>query len=425
MKIAIGFSTKNQLELTKQTWPRLLESLEKRAPGSYVDIFWCDASDDPPALNYFMEQSSRCAYAKTNICGGADAAIAWKLYHMLNSTHVGGRRYDYIGLLENDVFLDEDWFDPTMALFEKGEEDGLSVGAVSSRSYVDRVLIQRDGYAVMHNIGAGVIIFSREAAERVLRSFRTHWWPDNVRLFASISGIDLRTYACFRGSDQFVTTDWGWEAQLARHGLAALALTPAKCTMVGQNPPLEQQGLELTSGTPTVWASSDSAFERYRDNLAALRSGLHHIERPSIIHRDGASMLFFPHQLGYLAGGPQWQGALELKWSQGFGPFAYRAGEGGASLSLRISGSCAFLMTGGDAGATVEIEDTRSGFRASPSLPADQGSVVSISVPGSPVPRTLTCRMDAGAVFYGLHCDEPQVLDTQFRFGWQQLPEAM
>ena len=108
--------------------------------------------------------------------------------------------------------------------------------------------MQRDGYAVMHNIGAGVVIFTREAAEIVLRTFRTHWWPDNVKLFAQLSGIDLRTYAAFRGNEQWVTTDWGWEAQLARHGLASLALTPAKCSMIGQDPPLHEQGLELAQG---------------------------------------------------------------------------------------------------------------------------------------------------------------------------------
>jgi hypothetical protein len=32
--------------------------------------------------------------------------------------------------------------------------------------------------------------------------------------------------------------------------------------------------------------------------------------------------------------------------------------------------------------------------------------------------------MAEGAVFYGLSCDEPQMLDTTFRFDWSQLPEA-
>ena len=158
--------------------------------------------------------------------------------------------------LENDVLLDEDWFTPTMELFEKGKQDGLEVGAVSARSYVDRVLIQRDGYAVMHNLGAGMVIFTREAARAVLHSFRTHWWPANRVLFGQLAGIDLATYAAFKGGEHFVSTDWGFDAQLASRGFASLALTPAKCQMIGQKWPLKDQGLELTT--------TDKSIDRYR-----------------------------------------------------------------------------------------------------------------------------------------------------------------
>jgi hypothetical protein len=334
-----------------------------------------------------------------------------------------GANYTHIGLLENDVLLDEDWFEPTMELFEKGKADGLSVGAVSPRSYVDRVLIQRDGWAVMHNIGAGFIIFTREAAEIVLRSFRTSWWPTTRLLWAQLSGIDVATYAAFRGNEQWTTTDWQFETQLASHGLASLALTPAKCRMIGQNPPLEQQGLKLVAADdPMNW--NDEAFEIYRGNLLAIRAGVHQIELPGIIHRDGTGMLFFPHQLGNLAGLEPWQGSLELQWAQGWGPFAYRTGPGGASLSVRTSGSCSFHVTGGTTGARVAITDTRSGFNFAPDLPGGMQQFGSINVPGGPVPRQITMEMSEGAVFYGLQTADPQLLDSTFRFSWDQLPEA-
>lgn len=413
MKLALAYSTKDQVELTEQTFQRLCRYRSKS------DIIWCDGSTTEAGLAYYRDKSSFAIKCETNIRGGADSAIAWKLTTALKNPH-----YTHIGLIENDVLLDPDWLEPTMALFEKGRRDGFEVGAVSPRSYVDRILIQRDGYAVMHNVGAGAIIFTREAAEIVLRSFRTHWWPDNVRLFAQISGVDLRTYACFRGQEQFVTTDWGFEAQLARHGLATLALTPAKCQMIGQVPSLEQQGLALTTELAADGLRDDAAFNLYRANLSLLRIKHTEFESPGIIHRPNGGMLFFPHQLEYLAGS-RWAGTWGLKWTQGFGPFSYHAGPGGASLSVRVSGSCSFLISGGEAGASVTVTDLRSGFKADPLIPVFDGSMMELSVPGSPVPRTITLEASEGATVHALSTIEPQMLDASFRFDWTQLPEPV
>ena len=416
MRLAICYSTRDQVELTKQTLPRAFPG--KQPLPDYLHLLWCDGSrtEEGRAL------PSQFGLNSFRVLGGPDAAITWKLSTALRSPD----NYTHIMLLENDVLLDEDWFEPTMALFEKGKEDGLEVGAVSPRSYVDRVLIQRNGYAVMHNIGAGVVIFTREAAGIVLRTFRTHWWPDNAKLFANIAGIDLRTFAAFRGNEQWVTTDWGWEAQLARHGLASLALTPAICEMIGQNPPLEQQGLELMRPEHQLLGYQldveEARFIQYRNTLAYLRRGNWKFELPSVVHHDPSGYTFFPHQLGYI--GATWQGTLELKWSQGFGPFAYRAGPGGATLSVRISGICSFLVTGGEHGAIATVEDTRSGFKFNAPLPPDaDGQPVTISVPGGPIPRTITLKLNEGAVLYGLHTNDAQIIDTSFSFDWAQLPK--
>jgi hypothetical protein len=414
MKLAIGYSTKDRPELTNETLSRI------KLP-QHGDLYWCDGS----VTDEGRDMPRKFGYIADRVTGGADAAIAWKLSYMLNHSPAQHPSYSHIMLLENDVLLDEDWYEPTMNLFREGIRDGLAVGAVSARSYVDRVLVQRDGYAVMHNLGAGMVIFTREAAEIALRTFRTHWWPDSVRLFAMLSGVDLRTYAAFRGAENFLTTDWGWEAQLARHGLASLALTPAKCQMIGQNPPLEKQGLELTmSGAPDPLdyrALDGLCWERYVRSLARIRKGECAFELPGLVHRDGAGMLFFPHQMGALDA--SWHGTLELQWNQGYGPFAYRAGPGGASLSVHISGSASFQCSGGIAGSIVTIEDHRSGFKAQPSLPPGN-EPISIVVPGSVVPRTVRMTLGPGAVFYGLACTEPQMLDTTWKFDWDQLPRA-
>ena len=167
---------------------------------------------------------------------------------------------------------------------------------------------------------------------------------------------------------------------------------------------------------------SDSVpFRQCRASLTNLRVGIAAFELPGTIHRDGAGMLFFPHQLGALDA--LWHGTLELQWNQGYGPFAYRAGPGGASLFVRISGSASFQCSGGAAGAHVTIEDQRSGFKAQPSLPPGN-EPVSIVVPGSVVRRTVCMNLGPGAVFYGLACTEPQMLDTTWKFDWDQLPRA-
>jgi hypothetical protein len=412
MRLAICYSSKNQVELTKQTFERLCA-----ATLTDVDIIWCDGSTDPEAMKYFRDTAAAAYYAETNVLGGADASIAWKLTKTLQSK----KRYTHIMLLENDVLLDKDWFEPTMALLDKNKE-GLEVGAVSPRSYTDRILFQRDGYAVMHNIGAGAIILARDAAEIILRTFRTHWWPSTRYAFAQASGIDIGAYACFAGNAQWTTTDWGFEYQLLRAGLCSLALTPAKCQMIGQNPPLAEQGLQLTTG-PTRARRDDEKFDHFVEFMKAIR--YHHVDFSAIVpvfpsHMGG--MLFFPHQVGHLFA--QQQG-WRLKWQQGFGPFAYIAGPGGASLSVRVCGSCSFLLSGGaDIGANVSIADTHSGFKSSPQIPPFQGDFIEVSVPGGFVPRTVALGLSEGGVFYGVNCADPQVLDTSYSFDWSKLPEV-
>lgn len=417
MKLALGYSTKDQVELTKQTIEPLLRSVKAKQYGG-PDIHWCDGSDTDEGRA--MPRHYANIDVSYNVRGGADSAIAWKLSQLLAAS----QNYTHIGLIENDVLLDPDWLEPTMALFEKGAADGLRVGAVSARSYEDRVLIQRDEYAVMLNVGAGMIIMTRDAAQIVLDTFRTAYWPATRKVFAQLSGIDVATFACFRGNEQITTTDWQFEAQLARMGYATLALTPSKASMIGQVPPLHEQGLTLTQGLVEA-RRDDKAFDLYRENLRRCGpcvDGKMLSDGWPVLHREGSGLIIFPHQLGCI--GAQRSGNWRLKNSQGFGPFAYRAGQGGASLSARISGSCSFLVSGGENGATISLTDTRSGFKAEPQLPPEQGSFIEVNVPGGPVPREIILKANEGAVFYGLQTVDPQMIDTTFKFSWDQLPEV-
>ena len=135
-----------------------------------------------------------------------------------------------------------------MELFQRGKQDGFNVGAVSARCYEDRILFQRDGYAVTHNLGAGMIMFTREAAELVLANYRTVWTTENRTLFAQLSGIDIGSYWAFRGNQNFLVADWNFDRVLAAHGLASLALTPNRATMLDQD--IAPLGLKYADGNP-------------------------------------------------------------------------------------------------------------------------------------------------------------------------------
>ena len=111
MKLAIAYSTKDEVENTRQTWPRLVYSVPLLA-GTHV--FWADASETAEALEFY--RSAEVTQLTERVTGGADAAIAWKLTKALADSSC-----THIMLLENDVLLDEDWYEPTMELFEKGK----------------------------------------------------------------------------------------------------------------------------------------------------------------------------------------------------------------------------------------------------------------------------------------------------------------
>lgn len=428
-KIAIAFSTKDRVELSKQSVEPLLQ------PNKF-DLFWSDGSTSLEAENLGAQYEKKAWFQ--NVRGGADAAIAFNLTTMLGKTHCTKNDcegitikpvYDYVGLVENDVLLDPGWFEPAMELFEKGKQDGLEVGAVSARSYADRVLVQRDGYAVMHNLGAGQVIFSRYAASLVLAHFRTGWTLENRRVFAQLTGKDIGAWWAFRGSQHMLVADWGFDRVLAAHGLASLALTPAKCQMIGQEPPLEQQGLKLTDG-PVEELRDDKAFELYRERTAAIRAGELKIPCDPFLRSDDGTWTIFPHQLGMLGG--RYEGDWKLKWSQGFGPFSWESvdaehvrGYAGASMCVPITGPCVFLVSGGAKGGKIQIADEALGSDSVIDLEpqGDTGRVMQVAVPAAISYRNARLTaLSPGVVFYGITCREPQLVVPNKKFDHSWLP---
>lgn len=398
--VAIAFSTKDRTELSCQSVLSLLRP-------DLFDLYWVDGSDTI-AGQALPNDYLPYIQVRANVRGGADAAIVYGLTELLKNP-----RYDYVGLVENDVLLHPDWFGPTMALFQRGEAEGLHVGAVSARCYEDRILIQRDGYAVCHNLGAGMIIFTRRAAEIALSNFRTTFTSENRQTFGQLSGLDIGRWWAFRSGEHWLTADWGIEKTLAQCGLAALALTPSPVEMIGQVPSLAEQGLTLAT-QPVELLRNDQAFTQYRDTLQAI--ALHGIiaadETPW--HQDAFGITtIFPHQLldmpNTLIDNEFWS----LQWCQGFGPFAYRSlgpgvsvGPPWATLSFEAIGPVDILVSGAsELGVErhpkiVSISDS-TGFSCKP--PVSGPSILSIAVPSNNyTPRVVTIIADEGVVFYGL-----------------------
>lgn len=398
-KVAIAFLTKDRVELSKRTIEPLLQ------PDLY-DLWSIDGSVTREGEAFAIKNEGEFHHARLNVRGGADPAAASALTEMLKHD------YDYVGLVENDVLLHPDWFGPTFALFERGRSEGLEVGAASSRCYSDRILCQRDGYALCHNLGWGMQILTREAAQLTLKHMRTSWTTENRRTFARLSGIDIGSYWAFRTNEHWLTPDWQNDAVLASRGLASLALVPTPCEMVGQIPSLADQGLTLAT-RPVDDRRNDKAFDQFARTTAAIRAGELSINTmPARFRGDDGTEIIFSHQLDGLPNA-EWTGDWRLKWSPGLGGFAAR-GFTGSSFSSTISGTCHFMVMGGEKGGQIAVEDLKSGYVVRPQmLPEASNQVTQVVAPANVSSRMVRLTVLSGScIFYGLTCQEPQPVSS-------------
>lgn len=404
-KLTLAFSSKDRVELTQRTI--------ERVNGREIQLFWNDGSvtDD----GQYMHQVNPGGFdgvTRTRVIGGPDRAIVFALSQMLK--HSASRESaDYFGLLENDVLLDPDWLEPTMSLFDNPE--GLSVGAVSARSFEDRILIQRDGYAIMHNVGAGHVIFTREAAQIILANYRTGWWPENRAVFSQLSGLDIGKWAAFHHNEQMITADWSWDTILAAHGLATVALTPSKATMIGQELTMEQQGLKLTTGSRKDQQCDDN-FMLFRDNLQRIRSGERSIGPVDHLLRTRGGSIIFPHHAERHGG--LFSGKWTTRWNQACGPFVYVAGEG-AIFSMSVFGACAFHVAAGP----VKLHDTATGFSTEVDL-TGQDHAVTIAVPRDMQSGIVRLTFGPGACLCGIETTHEQPAWKDVTFDYSKLPEV-
>lgn len=419
MKLAISLLTADKPELVVQSSKPLMDA----AIANRFHLFVIDGSTNPDNEKLIWDMTWPAGHMHANVRGGAGAAIVYALTMMLKHEE----NYSHVALCESDVLLLAGWLD-CLDLFERGQSAGLEVGAVSARCFVDRVLIQKDNFAVMHNLGAGMIVLTRQAAQIVLDTFRTFWTSDNRRIFAQLCGIDIGPYWAFRNNEHFLTADWGWDAALAANGLASLALTPSPIKMIGQDPPLAEQGLTTATG-PVEERRNDAAFERYQATMQRIQAGALQLSVDPKFHYDvgNSTWTYFPHQTQMLGGA--YCGNWHLKEVRGFGTFGWAAGEdakpGLPLLIVPIFGSCSILVSGGKNGGKVEVVDEGSGFKADPEMPpeGENNQVLQLMVPAGIAYRTIRITaLTPGVVFYGVQTREKQPFLPNVSFDYSMLP---
>jgi hypothetical protein len=431
MNLAISLLTCDKPELVERTILPLIE----QARATKFHLFVCDGSTTEANEKAIWEMAYPTGHVLANVRGGAGAAIVYALTMMLQHKE----NYSHVGLVESDVLMAGNWCDDTLALFARARADGLEAGAVSARCYADRVLFQRDGYAVCHNLGAGMVIFTRQAAQLVLANFRTAWSTDNRRIFSQLCGMDIGSYWAFRNSEHYLTADWHWDAVLAANGLASLALTPSPVEMIGQNPPLAEQGLMIATGPVESRAVTDAyPWFKYIETLELARYGKRSLGVETQFHYNPNTTCwtYFPHQMAMLGG--KYEGDWRFKETRGWGTFAWVAAEPEKhygddpgptilfpELTVPIFGNCAVMVSGGKNGGKFEIVDEQSGFKANPELPpeGEQGQVLQLMVPGGIAYRDLRITaLTPGVCFFGVQTRERQPFLPSVTFDHSVLP---
>ncbi len=228
-RIGFSFSTRDRYLFTLQT----LKNLDTE--GGF-DLIWNDGSKEPgvPALAHnYKFQNAKLVEINYGVTGGAEAAVCFGLSRLLK---LG---YDYVGLIENDILFRPGWFGALKEVFSLGAADGIACGSATARSFESHVLEYRSGYSVQSDIGAGMVLFSRAAAEIIMDLYSnpsslqmtTHSWQN---FYAEVFGLDLRKFSpfwAFPPDKAFpCTLDWGYTPSLYLRGHASLGTIPSYAT---------------------------------------------------------------------------------------------------------------------------------------------------------------------------------------------------
>jgi hypothetical protein len=228
-RIGFSLSTRDRYLFTLQT----LQTLDTE---SGFDLIWNDGSREngvPALARNYKFQNANLVEVNYGVTGGAEAAVCFGLSRLLE---LG---YDYVGLIENDLLFRPGWFRALKNIFSLGAADGIACGSATARSFESHVLEYRAGYGVQSDIGAGMVLFSRPAAEIIMDRYShpaslqmtTHSWQ---KFYADHFAMDLQKFSPFWAypPDRAMpcTLDWGYTPALYLEGYASLSTIPSYVT---------------------------------------------------------------------------------------------------------------------------------------------------------------------------------------------------
>jgi hypothetical protein len=327
-RVAFAYSSKERMEFSKMT-------IEPALAEEGYDVYWIDGSVSEQGRAFPSQYTSadRLCEIHLGVGGGADLAILYAVSYLLD------KGYDYIGLIENDVKLQPGWFACLMGLFEQGARDGLKVGAVSARCYTDRQLVPRDNYQVMVNLGAGMVLFAREALLAVLDKYRTGVLGEVSFLFGYYAGStgevpwQIAVPSVADIPQRPLTGDWFYETSFLAKGMVALACTPSMAHNIDEDAPHKFKN-EATRADPAF----DWPGFCQRLNRVAAQQDTDPV-RAIIPHYDPAHKHWraYPHHIIKALPGA-FKGDWKFAWSRSVGPFGMMTTKPGASLRLPLHG---------------------------------------------------------------------------------------
>ncbi len=209
--IAIAYSTKDRIDLSVVTAPRVLAS-------NNVDVYWFDGSltDEGKNLpNAVMNGKEGACEIHQNVDGGPDRAIVYALDYLKSF------QYKIVILIENDIYLENGWLEQMLDSISNAENDGFRVGASSARVFSRRVLSVNDNYCLLLNAGAACIALTQDALNIILDNYRTTTAEELRQHFLYLTNNDFsNTWELSSNNtvNQFLSADWFFDIVLYLNG---------------------------------------------------------------------------------------------------------------------------------------------------------------------------------------------------------------
>lgn len=385
------YSTKDRCELSAQTAPTALSE-------SDCDGFWLDGSNTAEGREFPFTIADRLPALREihrGVDGGPDRAIVYGLSYLL------ARGYKYLALVENDVLLSPEWLPAAIGAMQRAAADGLHVGAATVRTYDRRILFVRPGYAVMFNIGAGMLVLTRDAAEALLATYRSTSGREIARVCKKMTDGDIGQI-CERGlrEDYFYSADWFFDCALMQMGFASVGTLPA----LARNIDADQAatwGIQPVSEVQPAAGLAPALFRNYQRNLYCTAQTADSIGYCFDQRLD--RFIVFPHQFAPHAYSGEWK----MNWHQSFGPFELHPGNIGDALRLELmNGICHIILNTTEEGKHCRVI---TGGSANDFVHPGKGNfTVHVPAPGNRSSLAIEVQPDPGVAIGAFLFTEPQ-----------------